>query len=87
MNASSFGAISRLNQRLVALVLMLARPTAIAAMFLADRLASRAVHGSIAARIIAAAACAASALLAAAIARSPCSRGGAFGVAQRAATA
>ena len=42
-----------LEPRLVALAWMLARPAAIAAMPFADRLASRAVHGGTAARIIA----------------------------------
>lgn len=42
-----------LESRLVALALMLARPAAIAAMPLADRLAPRTTHGGTAARIVA----------------------------------
>ena len=51
-----------LEPRLVALARMLACPAAIAAMPLADRLASRAVHGGTAARIVARGAWAASPL-------------------------
>ena len=52
-NASSFGCDLALEPRLLALTRMLARPAAIATMPFADRLASRAVHGHAAPRIVA----------------------------------